>query len=61
VVLQLLGVVLVFATVWAALQIEGAPMDGCAGDGADSCAGTTIPSVPQVPAPPAVVVVASPI
>jgi hypothetical protein len=59
VVLQLLGVVLVLATVWAALQIEGVPMDRCAGDGTDNCAGTTIPSVPQISPSPSVGAVGS--
>ena len=47
VVLQVLGALLVFATLWAALQTEGVPVDRCAGDDADGCAGTSIPRTPQ--------------
>ena len=59
-VLQVLGVVLVFATVWAALQIEGVPTDRCAGDGTDSSPGKRIPCASQIsPSPSAGVVTAS--
>lgn len=60
-VLHMLGVVLVFATVWAALQIEGVPMDRYAADGTDSCAGKSIPCAPQICPSPPVSVVARPI
>jgi len=47
VVLQVLGAVLVFATLWAALQTEGVPVDRCAGEDTDNCAGTSISHASQ--------------
>jgi hypothetical protein len=41
-ILQVLGAAVVFATMWAALQIEGVPTDSCAGEGTDSDAGQDI-------------------
>ena len=40
--LQVLGAVLVIATMWAALQAEGVPPDSCAGERSDSCEGTGV-------------------
>jgi hypothetical protein len=45
--LQVLGAVLVIATMWAALQLEGIPADSCASERPDSAAGTGV----QVPPP----------
>jgi len=42
-ILRVLGAVLVFATVWAALQFEGVPTDSCAGEVADTDAGKALP------------------
>ena len=41
-ILRVLGAVLVFATLWAALQFEGVPTDSCAGEVADTDAGKPI-------------------
>jgi len=44
--LQVLGAVLVLATIWAALQAEGIPADSCAGERSDSCEGTGVRATP---------------
>jgi len=45
-VLELLGAVLVIATIWAALQVEGVPADSCASERSDSGAGSGVQVAP---------------
>jgi hypothetical protein len=45
-VLELLGAVVVIATIWAALQLEGLPTDSCASGGSDPCADKGIRCAP---------------
>jgi len=45
-VLELLGAVVVIATIWAALQLEGIPSCDCAGEGSAPDTGIGIPLPP---------------
>jgi len=40
--IQIFSALLILATMWAALQLEGVPVESCAGDGTDDAAGKRI-------------------